>query len=140
VREKAIENASGDFAGAIVASDRDDGVVRLAQENAMRAGVLDNIEFNVKTISTLEVPVKSGFVITNPPYGIRVGERTPLRNLYAQLGNVLRRSAVGYTILLLSADKTLERMVQIPFTEILRTRNGGIPVRLLKGEAEPKPL
>ena len=123
--------------GALLASDRDDGVVQSAEGNAARAGVLEDIQFQPKPISALELPADPGFVVTNPPYGVRVGERTELRNLYAQLGNVLRKRARGYTVALLSADKALDRMVGLPLTEILRTRNGGIPVRFLKGNVEP---
>ncbi len=123
--------------GALMASDRDDGVVKMAGENAARAGVFEATHFQSKPISAFEPPPPPGLVVTNPPYGVRVGERVTLRNLYAQLGNVLRKKAKGYTITMLSADKTLERMVAIPLTEILRTRNGGIPVRLLEGRVEP---
>jgi putative N6-adenine-specific DNA methylase len=136
MRDAAASSLPGSI-GALMASDRDDGVVKMAEENATRAGVLEDIQFQSKPISALDLPPEPGFVVTNPPYGVRVGERATLRNLYAQLGNVLRNKAKGYTIAMLSADKTLERMVAIPLTEVLRTRNGGIPVRLLKGKVEP---
>src|SRR5205823_7932252 len=137
LKQEATEAFLSAPSGALMASDRDDGVVKMAGENAARAGVLQDIQFQAKPISALEVPTEPGFIITNPPYGIRVGDRAPLRNLYAQLGNVLRKEARGYTVTLLSADKTLDSMVGVPLTEILRTRNGGIPVRFLQGRLEP---
>jgi putative N6-adenine-specific DNA methylase len=133
----ATESSKNGAIGALLASDRDDGVIKSAEENAARAGVSKDIQFQSKPISALDVPTEPGFVVTNPPYGLRIGERATLRNLYAQLGNVLRKKARGYTITLLSADKALDRMVGMPLTEILRTRNGGIPVRFLKGRVEP---
>ena len=136
LKEEATKSFLSAQIGALMASDRDDGVVKMAAANAARAGVLQDIQFQAKPISALEVPSEPGFIITNPPYGIRVGERATLRNLYAQLGNTLKKKAKGYTVTLLSADKTLDRMVGIPLTEILRTRNGGIPVRFLKGTPE----
>ena len=72
-----------------------------------------------------------GLVASNPPYGVRVGESDPLRNLYAQLGNVLRRRRPGWTLALLSADPRLEEQTRLSFTQAIRTRNGGIPVRLV---------
>lgn len=137
IKKEAAEASLAGPIGALLASDRDDGVVKLAEQNAYRAGVLEDIVFQSKPISTLELPPEPGYIVTNPPYGVRVGERLALRNLYAQLGNALRRKAKGYVVTLLSADKTLDRMVGIPLTEILRTRNGGIPVRFLKGRLEP---
>ena len=137
LKAEATKSSLPGLTGALMASDRDDGVVRLAIENAARAGVLEDIQFRSKPISAFEPSPEPGFVVTNPPYGVRVGERVGLRNLYAQLGNVLRKKARGYTVAVLSADKTLERMMAIPLTEVLRTRNGGIPVRLLEGRVEP---
>lgn len=118
--------------GAILASDRDDGVVESAKSNALRAGVLDDIEIQVKPISAIEPPEGSGWLITNPPYGVRVGDRATLRNLYAQLGKTARERAKGYTIAFLSSDAMLESQLKLRLEEVFRTRNGGIPVRLMK--------
>ncbi|MFN2601154.1 MAG: class I SAM-dependent RNA methyltransferase [Gemmatimonadaceae bacterium] len=133
----ANESSKNGSIGALLASDRDDGVVELARENSTRASVSDDIQFQSKPISAIELPPGPAFIVTNPPYGIRVGERGALRNLYAQFGNVLRKKARGCTVMLLSADKTLDKMVGIQLSEILRTRNGGIPVRFVKGRVEP---
>lgn len=122
-------------AGSIMGSDRDEGAVRWAVENAERAGVSDNVLLEVRAISDVDFPAEAGCVVTNPPYGVRVGERRPLRNLYAQLGKTLRSRAPGYTIGLLSADTMLESALDIPLTEVFRARNGGIPVRFLTGRA-----
>ena len=75
-----------------------------------------------------------GLVVVNPPYGIRVGDKKPLRNLFAQLGNVSRSRAAGWRLAMLSADRDLERQVQLPFTEQWKSTNGGIPVRLITAE------
>jgi putative N6-adenine-specific DNA methylase len=66
---------------------------------------------------------------------VRVGESDRLRNLYAQLGKVLRARRPGWGLALLSADRNLERQLEIDLSERLATRNGGIPVRLVLGEA-----
>lgn len=131
----ADEAALRGSAGVIMASDRDDGAVKSAVSNAQRAGVVDDIDLQVKPISAIEPPEGPGWIITNPPYGVRVGERGALRNLYAQLGKVIRVRARGYTVTLLSSDAVLESMLQLRLEEVLRTRNGGIPVRLMRGLA-----
>jgi putative N6-adenine-specific DNA methylase len=75
-------------------------------------------------------------MVANPPYGVRVGgEGGDLRNLYSALGRVARERCPGWTVALLSADPRLEGQVRIPFAEAFRTRNGGIPVRLVVGRA-----
>lgn len=117
----------------IVASDRDAGAVIAARENAERAGVAGDITFSQAALSAISPPSGRGWVVTNPPYGTRVGDRDRLRNLYAQLGNVLRRKTVGWTLAFLSPDDVLARQVGVELTTLLRTRNGGIPVRLERG-------
>lgn len=117
--------------GALLASDRDDGVVKSAVGNAERANVRNDIDFQVRPVSALEPPPGPGWLVTNPPYGLRVGERAPLRNLYAQLGKVVQSRANGYTIAVLTADRMLESMLQLQLEEVFRTRNGGIPVRFV---------
>jgi hypothetical protein len=44
---------------------------------------------------------------------------------------VLRLKCPGWGLTLLSASPQLEREVRLPLEERLRTRNGGIPVRIL---------
>ena len=72
----------------------------------------------------------TGLVAVNPPYGVRVGERDRLRNLYAQLGKLLHARFAGWRLALLSADRTLDAQVGLGLEEVLHTTNGGIPVRL----------
>jgi len=135
VREKAQNCREVGATGAILASDRDDGVVKFAGSNAARAGVLEDIQIETKPVSAISPPATPGWIVTNPPYGVRVGDRGTLRNLYAQLGNVVREKAKGYTVALLSSDSMLESQLRLELEEVFRTRNGGIPVRLLKGRA-----
>jgi putative N6-adenine-specific DNA methylase len=119
---------------AIGASDRDAGAIEAAKSNAQRAGVADDIQFAVRSISDA-VPVGkgAGLLITNPPYGERVGDNRTIRNLYAQLGNVARAKFDGWTLAMLSPGKALEGEMKIPLEEKFKTSNGGIPVRLVVG-------
>ena len=122
--------------GPIMGSDRDAGAVQSAQANAERAGVSESVTLEVRAISAVDFPRSRGWIVTNPPYGVRVGERHALRNLYAQLGKTIRSRAHGYTLGLLSADTMLESALGIPLTQVFRTRNGGIPVRFLTSRAD----
>lgn len=119
----------------IVGSDRDEGAIRAAVSNAERAGVRDDVALATHTLSAAEFPVADrGWVVTNPPYGVRVGEADRVRNLWARLGQVLRERAAGWRVALLSPEVALERQLGIPLREVARTSNGGIPVRLVVGE------
>jgi putative N6-adenine-specific DNA methylase len=119
---------------AIAGSDRDAGAVESAGGNAERAGVAADVAFGVHALSALRLPdAERGWIVTNPPYGVRVGEGGRVRDLWAQLGNVLRRQAPGWRVTLLSPDPALERQLQIPMHVVARTTNGGIPVRIVNG-------
>ena len=117
----------------IQASDRDAGAVEAATANAERAGVTDDIEVTRRALSAIEPPAGPGWLVTNPPYGARVGEHDRLRNLYSQLGKVARAKCAGWTVALLSADPRLDSHLGLRLTTVLKTRNGGIAVRAATG-------
>jgi putative N6-adenine-specific DNA methylase len=117
----------------IKASDRDEGAIVAARSNAERAGVTNDIDFDVRAVSAAEFPDQPGWIVTNPPYGVRVGDPAPLRNLYAQLGTTARKRASGYTMAILSADSELEDQMKMDLREVFKTSNGGIPVHLMVG-------
>ncbi|MBW7933520.1 MAG: class I SAM-dependent RNA methyltransferase [Gemmatimonadaceae bacterium] len=118
----------------IVASDRDAGAVTAATSNATRAGVVADVEVRRQSLSALKAPEGKGVLLVNPPYGMRVGEKAPLRNLFAQLGNIARGEAAGWRLGMLSADRDLERQVRLPFRVCWSSTNGGIPVRFIVAE------
>jgi putative N6-adenine-specific DNA methylase len=115
-------------------SDRDAGAVEAARANAARAGVSADVDFDVRPLSAIEPPHESGWLVTNPPYGVRVSEARSLRDLYAAIGKVARAKCAGWTVAMLSPDEGLERQVGLSFVERFRTVNGGIRVRLVTGK------
>jgi putative N6-adenine-specific DNA methylase len=135
------EHARGQILGkspaSIAASDRDAGAIEAAKSNAQRAGVADDIQFAVQSISAASPAGNGpGLLITNPPYGERVGDSKAIRNLYAQLGNVAREKFGGWTLAMLSPGKALEGEMKVSVEEKFKTSNGGIPVRLVVGRIE----
>ena len=134
LRDRAAEGALARAPVQIVGSDRDAGAIEAASANSERSGVASDIEFSVRPISAIEDRYgMPGLVATNPPYGVRVGEADRVRDLYARLGQVLRAKCLGWQLTLLSASPRLERELRLPLKEAIRTRNGGIPVRVLRG-------
>lgn len=116
----------------IYASDRDAGAIRIAKSNAERAGVAQYIEFSQCSVSAIN-PVGRGWIVTNPPYGIRVQENKDLRNLYAQFGNVMRSKCPGWQFAIISSDLALLQQLRIPLDASLSLINGGISVRVAQG-------
>lgn len=132
VHEEALAAVLPRAPAPIQASDRDAGAIDAAGANASRAGVADDITFEKRALSAIHPPSEPGWICTNPPYGVRVSDRAELRNLYAQLGKVARAKCAGWTVAMYSADARLEKATRLPFRPVLKTVNGGIPVRVVR--------
>ncbi len=138
VVDRARQAVLADAPAPVLGRDRDAGAVRAASENAARAGVV--LDLQRAPLSALTPPtgdMRAGALITNPPYGRRVGQADALRDLYASLGNVARARLPGWTVALLSADQRLERQIGLALQPAFRTRNGGIPVQCMVGRVAP---
>ena len=118
----------------IVAADRDAGAVAACMANAARAGVAEDLEIVHRPIAaTRRLGESTGWVMTNPPYGVRVG--TDVRDLYAKTGQILRGELRGWSIGLLSASADNDRQLGLPLKQLFETTNGGIPIRFMAGGA-----
>ncbi|HUR41007.1 MAG TPA: class I SAM-dependent RNA methyltransferase [Verrucomicrobiae bacterium] len=113
----------------IVASDRDEGAVSIAQRNAERAEVA--IEVRHQSLSDSRPPASDGLLLTNPPYGARVGDPGRLRDLYATLGKLANRPFAGWTVGFVTTDERLALASGIAFTRMgPPVPHGGLRVKL----------
>jgi len=114
----------------ILASDRDEGAVRITLANAERAGVAGSIQVTHTAISNIAPQAGKGWVVSNPPYGERISHNADLRNLYTRLGDVLRECCPGWRVSLLCEDKVLAGHTRLRFDPPLPLVNGGLQVGL----------
>ncbi len=84
--DEAREMVNTDIETDIQGYDIDDEVLAVARRNAELAGVNKLIHFQKRDVSELRHPGRYGFIITNPPYGERLMDRSELGELYAALG------------------------------------------------------
>lgn len=97
-------------------TDRDAGAVRMSRANAERAGVTPVTGFNERAISEAEPPEgPPGLVITNPPYGARIGNKGALHGLYGNFGKVMRERFSGWRIALVTSDAGLVKSTGLPW-------------------------
>jgi len=113
-------------------SDRDAGAIRMARENAERAGVTDLVRFEQHSIETLEPPAgPPGLIIINPPYGTRIGNKAPLLGLYRTMGTVIRTRFAGWSVGIITTDKDLARATGLGLELVEPTvLHGGLRVGL----------
>ena len=115
-------------------SDRDAGAIRMANENAARAGVADLTQFSQQSIEDLTPPAgPPGLIIVNPPYGTRIGEKGPLIGVHRTLGTVLKTRFAGWRVGIITADKQLAQATGLRFEPPLPpVLHGGIRVGLYR--------
>lgn len=88
--DEAQDQVKEDVECDIQGYDIDPDIIKVARENAERAGVDHLIHFQQRPVANLSHPKKYGFIITNPPYGERLEEKRDLPAIYRALGERFR--------------------------------------------------
>ena len=70
----------------VIGSDIDGYTLKIARENSIKAGVEDLIHFQKLGLNELSSKKKYGYIICNPPYGERLGEKEDVEELYKEMG------------------------------------------------------
>ncbi len=104
VRAEAYQAIDYEVTPQIYGSDIDPNAIALAKENAEKAGVDDCITFEVKPSQEITLPGKYGVVITNPPYGERIGELKEVEEMYRALGGTMKTDYTWSTYLITSME------------------------------------
>jgi 23S rRNA (guanine2445-N2)-methyltransferase / 23S rRNA (guanine2069-N7)-methyltransferase len=117
----------------ILGADIDSDAVRMTIVNAERAGVADWLHVEKRSLGEFARPKGGvGIVVTNPPYGERIGADGGLPGLYAELGSVLRERFQGWQAAILTGNPPLARNLGIYAKRTHRVLNGTIECRLLR--------
>ena len=116
----------------IIGSDRDAGAVEAANANAERAGVLADLALSKAPLAGCPGwNEERATLVTNPPFGRRVGASKKLRPLFGAIGAKLReRSKWGAAFVY--PDSNLSKMLGVDLESALLTDHGGIKVRFLR--------
>ena len=105
---EARRNIDLDSKIKIYGSDVSEKAIKIAKENAIQAGVDDCIEFFVKDINAIDKPMSEyGILITNPPYGDRIGESVDIENIHRKLGKVFGKDET-WSKYIITAVETFE--------------------------------
>ncbi len=99
-----------------IGSDRDQGAVRNAEANAMRAGVADVTTFTCHGAAETRPPKgPPGLVIVNPPYGARIGNKKLLYALYGSFGQTMLAHFKGWRVGLITSEPSLAKATGLPW-------------------------
>ncbi|MDZ7698157.1 MAG: bifunctional 23S rRNA (guanine(2069)-N(7))-methyltransferase RlmK/23S rRNA (guanine(2445)-N(2))-methyltransferase RlmL [Deltaproteobacteria bacterium] len=116
--------------------DRDPDAITQAASNASAAGISRIVRFECGPIKDMKPPEasKPGLLITNPPYGERLGEKNALMQLYRTFGERLRAGFNGWKVSVLTANPELAKQMGIRAGKQYRLYNGALPCRLFNFE------
>src|SRR5207247_8020536 len=79
-------------APAIYGSDRDRRALQAARANFDAAGLADAVVLTQADVLDMKPPAAAGVIVTNPPYGVRLGDQAALAAFYPRLAAVLKRN------------------------------------------------
>lgn len=117
-------------------TDLDNRVIKAARHNARKAGVDHLISFQCRSIAQWEPATtaqwKQGLVITNPPYGERLGDLPEAIALYAELGKTLKSCFLGWEAAILAGDKLLGKHLALRAHKVHPFKNGPLDCSLLR--------
>ena len=115
----------------IVGSDRDARAIESARRNAERAGVATRVTLDCRDADAARPPAPTGLVITNPPYGRRLGDARAAARGYRDLGRILRAHFRGWRAAVVTPAKLdAERQLGLRPAGRFPLRNGGLAIVL----------
>lgn len=116
----------------IYGSDLHNNELLAARKNLQEAGLGEVVRLKQADVLRLSAPADHGIIVTNPPYGIRIGEQNRLAEFYPQLGDALKRNFAGWTCYILSADPRLAKLIHLGASRKIPLFNGALECRLLE--------
>ncbi|MEO8496437.1 MAG: bifunctional 23S rRNA (guanine(2069)-N(7))-methyltransferase RlmK/23S rRNA (guanine(2445)-N(2))-methyltransferase RlmL [Planctomycetota bacterium] len=124
-RHEARDLIRPPFEERLVGTDIDQGALYAARQNAERAGVAEQIHFQRRAFEALASQRKFGCLITNPPYGERLGDEREWHELYRSIPVVLR-TLPTWSHFIITSYPDFESLIQRPADRRRKLYNGRI--------------
>ena len=118
----------------IFGTDASPSQLEAAKDSAFRAHVdASGLVLEIKDVEDITPPVSEpGIIVTNPPYGVRLGDTDRLESFYIRFGEILRERFPGWLVFVLSGNERLSQCLGMQPAEEYSLWNGPIPCKLLK--------
>jgi putative N6-adenine-specific DNA methylase len=109
----------------LIGYDIDYRTLKVAMDNAKKAGVSQYIEFQKRDFMDFSTSTKYGFIVSNPPYGERIGEKDTLNVLYKHMGNI-KKKLENWDFNVLTSFEHFEKIFGLKSTKNRKLYNGTI--------------
>lgn len=126
-RKEAFEAMDTETKLHILGCDIDRKSILKARDNAANFGLEDDIAFFIKDFREAELNNEYGVVITNPPYGERIGEKKEVQDLYKDLGGRFKELDT-WSVYVITSDEDFEKIYGKKANRKRKLYNGRIKV------------
>ena len=113
-------------------SDTDSGAIAAATSHVATMRVEHLVELRREDARSIDAPASEGLIVTNPPYGVRLGADDDLRRLYAEFADNLKRSFAGWDAWLLCGELSLVKAIRLSPSRKIPLFNGALECRLVE--------
>jgi 23S rRNA (guanine2445-N2)-methyltransferase / 23S rRNA (guanine2069-N7)-methyltransferase len=107
-------------------SDQNPAAIEITRQNLSNAGFKDLVELRVSPFEKLDPPGQNGWMICNPPYGIRLGELEALSQTYRAMGSRLKHHYQNWNCGMICSDKKLLQAISLKPSKKYKVQNGGL--------------
>ena len=130
IRDEAEARIRDDAGTPIFGSDLFGDALKLVRENLAAAGLADAVNLKQANVLEISAPAAEGVLVTNPPYGVRLGEQEKLAAFYPELGDVLKKKFAGWRAYVFTADLRLPKLIGLSPSKRTPLYNGPLECRL----------
>ena len=116
----------------IYGSDEDLRAIRVTKGNLEEAGLKTAVELSRKSFNDIVAPAKEGVLITNPPYGVRIGEDEDLAKAYPLWASTMKQKLSGWRTYFLTSDLRMPKLMRLSPSKKTPLYNGALDCRLFE--------
>lgn len=132
IRQTATDRQLERTFQSVYGSDLYGNALANARHNLAAAGLAECVSLKQANVLDISAPAQTGILVSNPPYGVRIGDQQMLAGLYPQLGDILKQRFSGWRAFLLTADTQLAKSVRLTPSRRIPLFNGALECRLLE--------
>ena len=116
----------------IFGSDLYGDELKTARANVAAAGLENVVQLKQANVIEMPAPAPGGVIVTNPPYGVRLGETHELADFYPKLGDALKQRFSGWRAYIFTGDAQLPKLIRLSASKRTPLFNGALECRLLE--------
>ena len=116
----------------IYGSDEDLRAIRVTKNNLEQAGLKIAVELSCQNFNDMKIPSKEGVLITNPPYGERIGEEEDLAKAYPLWASTMKKKLSGWRTYFLTSDLRMPKLMRLSPSKKTPLYNGALDCRLFE--------